>query len=105
MAKKTEKTWSDEVAALICFVKYASEQHDIPIILVGRDDEKDKGFCLVEDDADNVSMLMEAIAHCEALRKAVLEAFAKILAASPSLETKLMAAVGKFRNQNKREKV
>lgn len=104
MAKKTEKTWSDEVAALICFVKYASEQYDLPLILIGRD-EKDQGFCFVGDDEDNVSMLMEAIAHCEALRKAVLEAFAKLLAVNPSLETKFMAAVGKFRNQNKMEKV
>lgn len=105
MAKKTEKTWSDEVASLICFVKYASEQHDIPLILIGRDDEKDQGFCLVEDDADNVSMLMEAIAHCEALRKAVSEAFAKLLAVNTSLETKFMAAVAQFRNQNKKESV
>lgn len=105
MAKKNEKTWSDEVAALICFVKYASEQHDIPLILIGRDDEKDQGFCLAEDDEDNVSMLMEAIAHCEALRKAVLAAFAKLLATSPSLETKFMATVGKFRNLNKKESV
>lgn len=103
MAKKTEKTWFDEVAEFIYSSEYVSE-YDLPLILIGRD-EKDQGFCLVEDDADNVSMLIEAIAHCEALRKAVLEAFAKLLAASSSLETKLMAAVGKFRNQNEREKV
>ena len=50
-------------------------------------------------------MLTEAIAHCEVLRKAVLAAFAKLLAVSPSLETKFMAAVDGFRNQNKKEKV
>lgn len=91
------------MAEFIYSSEYVSE-YDLPLILIGRD-EKDQGFCFVGDDEDNVSMLIEAIAHCEALRKAVLEAFAKLLAASPSLETKLMAAVAKFRNQNKREKV
>lgn len=104
MAKKIEKTWFDEVAEFIYSSEYVSE-YDLPLILVGRDDEKDQGFCFVGDDEDNVSMLMEAIAHCEALRKAVLEAFAKLLAVNQSLETKLMAAVGKFRNLNKKEKV
>lgn len=102
MEDKKKKTTQTDL--LVRYVKEKAKNHNIPLILIGRD-EKDQGFCFVGDDEDNVSMLIEAIAHCEALRKAVLEAFAKLLAASPSLETKLMAAVAKFRNQNKREKV